>query len=248
MSFGALYNNFMLQVKNLSFQVKSERKTRKILDGLNISVKPGELIIITGPNGSGKSTLAKLIAGIEKPTTGQITLNGTDITDQTITERAKLGIAYAFQQPVHFKGITVKDLLQIAATGQETFLEDETGTDYGNILKTIGLDPEIYLSREINNSLSGGELKRIEIASILARKASLTVFDEPEAGIDIWSFDKLVGVFRRLRKQNPETSYIIISHQKRLIEIADRIIVLKDGQIATEGPVAKIIPKLEELL
>jgi len=238
----------VLQIKDLCFSVKNGRKTRKILDNLNLSVKPGELIIITGPNGSGKSTLAKLLAGIEQPTSGQILLDDTDITDRNITERAKLGIAYAFQQPVHFKGVTVQDLLQIAATGQETFLEDTTGTDYGKILETIGLNPETYLPREINSSLSGGELKRIEIASILARKASLTIFDEPEAGIDIWSFDKLVGVFKRLKKQNPSASYIIISHQKRLIEIADRIVVLKDGQIATEGSAAKIIPKLEGLL
>lgn len=238
----------MLQIKDLCFSVKNGRKTRKILDGLNLSVKPGELIIITGPNGSGKSTLAKLLAGIEQPTSGQILLDNADITDKSITERAKLGIAYAFQQPVHFKGVTVQNLLQIAATGQETFLEDTTGTDYAKILETIGLNPEAYLPREINSSLSGGELKRIEIASILARKASLTIFDEPEAGIDIWSFDKLVGVFKHLKKQNPSASYIIISHQKRLIEIADRIVVLKDGKIATEGPAAKIIPKLEGLL
>lgn len=234
----------MLQVKNLSFSVKNGRKTHEILHDLNISIKPGELIIITGPNGSGKSTLAKLIMGLEKPTSGQIIFDKTDITDKTITDRAKLGIAYAFQQPIHFKGLTVKDLLQIAATGQETFMH-ENEPDYDKLLKTIGLEPSEYLNREINNSLSGGELKRIEIASILARKARLTVFDEPEAGIDIWSFDKLVGVFKQLRKQNPDAAYIIISHQKRLIEIADRIIILKDGQISNEGSAAKIIPKLE---
>lgn len=235
----------MLQVKNLSFSVKNGNKTRNILDNLNLTVKPGELIIITGPNGSGKSTLARTIIGIQKPTSGKILFNNADITDMSITERAKNGIAYAFQQPIHFKGLTVKDLLQISATGQETFMH-ENEPDYHKLLKTIGLEPSEYLDREIDSSLSGGELKRIEIASILARKAPLTVFDEPEAGIDIWSFDKLVRVFRGLRKQNPDASYIIISHQKRLIEIADRIIILKKGQISTSGTREKMLPKLED--
>ena len=170
--------------------------------------------------------------------------NKQNITDKDITERAKLGIAFAFQQPPHFKGLTVKDLLQISATGHETFLED-TETDYKKLIETVGLD-ESYLEREINNTLSGGELKRIEIASALARGAELTIFDEPEAGIDIWSFEKLVQIFKKFREKAPKRSLIIISHQQRLIRQADRIIVLRDGQIALEGHPDKTLPKLQE--
>ena len=215
----------MLELCNLEFAVKK----RQIIDGISLKVKKGEFVVITGPNGSGKSTLAKLIMGIEQPTAGQILFNKQDITKMPITDRAKLGIAYSFQQPLHFKGLTVKDLLQVAATGQETFLKDEK-TDYKKLLATVGLDEE-YLNREVNNSLSGGELKRIEIASVLARDAKLLVFDEPEAGIDIWSFTRLVKIFEKLRKNH---TVIVISHQQRIIDIADRIVIVRDGKISKE--------------
>lgn len=234
----------MLEVKNLSYSVGSSKKRHEILHDLSFTVKTGEFVVITGPNGSGKSTLAKLIMGIEKPSAGKIVFQKTDITDQNITERARLGIAYAFQQPPHFKGLTIHDLLQVSATGHETFIKDP-GVDYDKLIKTVGLDSS-YLGREINSTLSGGELKRIEIASNIARQAPLTIFDEPEAGIDIWSFDKLIRIFQQIRKQNPDRSLIIISHQKRLIEQADRIILLKDGKISAQGAPAKILPKLQE--
>ena len=218
----------MLQVKNLSFSVGPARKRSKILNNLSLNIKPGEFVVITGPNGSGKSTLAKLIMGLEKATDGQIIFNHQDITDKNITERARLGIAFAFQQPPHFKGVTVKDLLQISATGHETFLEDSE-TDYKKLIETVGLD-ESYLEREVNNTLSGGELKRIEIA----------------AGIDIWSFEKLVQVFKKFRDKAPERALIVISHQQRLIKQADRIIVLEGGQIASQGHPDDVLPQLQE--
>ena len=215
----------MLELCNLEFAAKK----RQIIDGISLKIKKGEFVVITGPNGSGKSTLAKLIMGIEQPTAGQIIFDKQDITKMSITDRAKLGIAYSFQQPLHFKGLTVKDLLQVAATGQETFLKDEK-TDYKKLLATVGLGEE-YLNREINNSLSGGELKRIEIASVLARDAKLLIFDEPEAGIDIWSFTRLVKIFEKLRENH---TLIIISHQQRIIDIADRVVIVRDGKISKE--------------
>jgi Fe-S cluster assembly ATP-binding protein len=215
----------MLELCNLEFSVKQ----RQIINGISLKVETGEFIVITGPNGSGKSTLAKIIMGIEKPTSGKIIFDKQDITGMSVTDRAKLGIAYSFQQPLHFKGLTVKDLLQVAATGQETFLKDEK-TDYKKLLATVGLGEE-YLNREINNSLSGGELKRIEIASVLARNANLLVFDEPEAGIDIWSFTRLVKIFEKLRGNH---TVIVISHQQRIIDIADRVIIIRDGKISQE--------------
>jgi Fe-S cluster assembly ATP-binding protein len=215
----------MLELCNLEFSVKQ----RQIINGISLKVETGEFIVITGPNGSGKSTLAKIIMGIEKPTSGKIIFDKQDITGMSVTDRAKLGIAYSFQQPLHFKGLTVKDLLQVAATGQETFLKDEK-TDYKKLLATVGLGEE-YLNREINNSLSGGELKRIEIASVLARNANLLVFDEPEAGIDIWSFTRLVKIFEKLRGNH---TVIVISHQQRIIDIADRVIIILDGKISQE--------------
>ena len=215
----------MLELCNLEFAVKK----RQIVDGISLKVKKGEFVVITGPNGSGKSTLAKLIMGIEQPTAGQILFDKQDITKMPITDRAKLSIAYSFQQPLHFKGLTVKDLLQVAATGQETFLKDEK-TDYKKLLAAVGLGEE-YLQREVNNSLSGGELKRIEIASVLARDAKLLVFDEPEAGIDIWSFNQLVKVFQKLHENH---TLIVISHQQRIIDIADRVVIIRDGKISKE--------------
>ena len=234
----------MLQVKNLSFSVGPARKRSNILNKLSLNIKPSEFIVITGPNGSGKSTLAKLIMGLKKASDGQIIFNHQDITDKNITERARLGIAFAFQQPPHFKGVTVKDLLQISATGHETFLEDNE-TDYKKLIETVGLD-ESYLEREVNNTLSGGELKRIEIASAIARNAQLTIFDEPEAGIDIWSFEKLVQIFKKFRDKTPERTLIVISHQQRLIKQADRVIVLESGQIASQGHPDDVLPQLQE--
>ena len=219
----------MLDLQNIVFMVKNGTKKRTIIDDLSLKVRHGEFIVITGPNGSGKSTLAKLVMGIENPTSGKILFEKQDITKMSVTDRARLGIAYSFQQPLHFKGLTVKDLLQVAATGQETFLKDEK-TNYKKLLSAVGLGEE-YLNREINHSLSGGELKRIEIASVLARNAKLMVFDEPEAGIDIWSFSRLVSVFQKLRKDH---TIIVISHQKRIIDIADRVIIIRDGKISQE--------------
>ena len=220
----------MLDLQNIIFMVKNGSKQRTIINDLSLKVKTGEFVVITGPNGSGKSTLAKMIMGIEQPTSGKIYFDKQDITKMSVTDRAKLGIAYSFQQPLHFKGLTVKDLLQIAATSQETFLKDEK-TNYKKLLAAVGLGEE-YLQREINNSLSGGELKRVEIASVLARDAKLMVFDEPEAGIDIWSFSKLVKVFQKLRENH---TVIVISHQKRIIDIADRVVIIRDGKISKEG-------------
>lgn len=233
----------MLQVKGLSFFVGSAKRRSAIFKDLNFTIKTGEFVIITGPNGSGKSSLAKLISGINKATSGQILFDGADITTKTITERARLGIAFAFQQPPHFKGLTVDDMLRIAATSHEEL--GQTTTDYKRLIETVGLD-EKYLERGIDNTLSGGEIKRIEIASVLARQAKLTIFDEPEAGIDIWSFEKLVQVFKKLRKKAPEHSLVIISHQKRLIEQADRVIVLERGRIVLDDSPNKILPKLRE--
>lgn len=234
----------MLEVKNLSYSVGSPKNRQEILHDLSFSIKSGEFIIITGPNGSGKSTLAQLIIGTKKPTDGTITFQDTDITNKTITDRARLGISYAFQQPPRFKGLTVQDLLQISVTGQETFVKAPK-IDYQKLLKAVGLDNS-YLEREINSTLSGGELKRIEIASAIARQAKLTIFDEPEAGIDIWSFNQLIKLFRQIRQHDASRSLIIISHQKRLIEQADRIILLKNGKIANCDPVSKVLPELQE--
>lgn len=234
----------MLEVNNLSYSVGSSKKRQEILHDINFSIKAGEFVVITGPNGSGKSTLAQLIIGIKKPTNGTIAFQGADITDKPVTDRTRLGIAYAFQQPPHFKGLTVQDLLQIAVTGHETFVKPPK-INYQKLLKTVGLDSS-YLVREINSTLSGGELKRIEIASAIARQATLSIFDEPEAGIDIWSFNRLVKIFQQIRQNNPDRSLIIVSHQKRLIEQADRIILLKDGKIVSQGSAAKMLPKLQE--
>ena len=216
----------MLQVKEVSF--------KGILKGISFDVRPGELVVITGPNGSGKSTLAKVIMGIEKCDGGELLFGGETITEKDCVERARMGLAFSFQQPVRFKGLTVRDLLRVAASGSEAFLEDETkGIDL--FLEKVGLEPALYLDREINASLSGGELKRIEIASVLARDAILSIFDEPEAGIDIWSFDNLVKMFKEMRKKNPKRAIMIISHQERIMKIADRIILLENGRISAQG-------------
>ena len=211
----------MLELKNISFKIKDEDYDRQILDDISINFKPGELVVLTGPNGSGKSTLAEIIMGLKTPDKGQIILEKEDITKKSITERAKLGISYSFQQPVCFKGITVKDLLEIARPKDQDFKE----------LTTVGLEKSEYLDREVNKTLSGGELKRIEIATVLARDSKVLIFDEPEAGIDIWSLDNLIQVFQKLRVKNQDKIIIIISHQKPIMDIADRVVILKKGKL-----------------
>ena len=219
----------MLELKNLSFEVSEGDKTKKIIDNINLTVEDGKFAVITGPNGGGKSTLAKLIMGIEKPTSGKIFFNGQDVTDMSISERANLGISFAFQQPVRFKGIDVLDLLRLSAKRQLSV------SDACEYLSAVGLCAKDYIKREINSSLSGGELKRIEIASVLARSTSLSIFDEPEAGIDLWSFKSLIGVFERMRKNIKNGTILIISHQERILNIADEIIVVADGKVEKRG-------------
>lgn len=228
----------MLELRNIFFTVNNDGTEKEILHNLNLVVEDRKLLVITGPNGSGKSTLAKLIAGIEKPTAGTILLDGKDITDIGITERARMGIAYAFQQPVRFKGIQVLALLRIAA-GKKLSISE--ACEY---LSEVGLCARDYINREVNASLSGGELKRIEIATVMARAARLTVFDEPEAGIDLWSFRNLIRIFEGMRSNIRDSSMVIISHQERILKIADEIAVLSDGQIEQQGSREEIYPRL----
>ena len=220
----------MLELNNICFK----RDNKRILDHINLKVDDNSFIAITGPNGSGKSTLAKIIMGIEKPDEGSIIFNCVDITDKTIDERAKMGISFAFQQPVKFKGITVYDILNIAS--QRKISKDEAY----KILSSVGLDANDYLEREINSSLSGGELKRIEIATVALRNSKLTMFDEPEAGIDLWSFTNLIDVFENIRNVVKGTT-VIISHQERILNIADKVILLKNGKIAKIGNSKEIL-------
>ncbi len=238
------YNYFMLGLVGVSFSVKHGKSVKNVLNDVTFSVNDGELVVITGPNGSGKSTLAKIIAGLEVPTSGKILLNNEDITAKSCTDRARLGIAFSFQQPVTFKGLTVKDLLTIAATGNETILSGDTD-NIDKLLLKVGLDPELYMDRELNASLSGGEQKRIEIASVIARNADFTIFDEPEAGIDIWSFSKLINVFKAMLKENPKRSIIIISHQERIMKLADRIFVMEKGKIVKQGSRDAVLSTME---
>ena len=226
----------MLELKNICYEVETEKGTKEILKNVSLTIDE-HFVAITGPNGGGKSTLAKMIAGIIQPTSGQILLDGEDITALGITERAKKGISFAFQQPVHFKGLTVKDLISIAAG------KNMSVTDVCNILSEVGLCARNYVNREINNSLSGGELKRIEIAMILARGTKLSIFDEPEAGIDLWSFNSLIKVFEKMRDEINGT-ILIISHQEKILEIADKIIVVSAGEIEKTGTKEEILPGL----
>lgn len=224
----------MLELKDISFA----RDHKQILNHINLKIDNSKLVAITGPNGSGKSTLAKIIMGILTPDSGTILLDGQDITHKTITERAKLGIGFAFQQPVRFKGLTVKDLIEISAGNQ---LKLSEACDY---LSDVGLCAKDYLNREISNSLSGGELKRIEIAMLAAKKSKLTVFDEPEAGIDLWSFNSLISVFEKMHHEIQNSSIVIISHQEKILNISDEIILLANGEIQAIGQKKEILPLL----
>ena len=228
----------MLEIKNLSYSVTDEKtgKQVKILDDVSVTINE-RFVAVTGPNGSGKSTLAKLIAGIYKADSGQIILDGVDITDMNITERARAGISFAFQQPVRFKGITVKDMISMAA-GEKISVAEAC-----KYLSEVGLCAKEYVNREINESLSGGELKRIEIAMINARGTKFSVFDEPEAGIDLWSFNNLIKVFEKMHERT-QGNILIISHQERILDIADKIIVIANGKIAAYGTKNEILPEL----
>ena len=226
----------MLELKNVSYVVKDERGEKTILDNINLTLNE-RFVAFTGPNGGGKSTLAKVIAGIIKPTEGKILFDGVDITDLSVTERAKLGVSYAFQQPVRFKGLTVRDLLSIAA-GKQAKVSDACA-----YLSEVGLCARDYIDREINASLSGGELKRIEIATILARGTKLSVFDEPEAGIDLWSFGNLINVFEKMREKI-QGNILIISHQERILKIADKIVLIANGEIKKVGAKEEVLPEL----
>lgn len=225
----------MIELKNLSFKAGN----KEILRNINITFREQEFVVITGPNGSGKSTLAKLIAGIEKPTEGSILLDGEDVTSLDITERAKIGISYAFQQPVRFKGVTVFDLLRIASGNAN--LEMVDACEY---LSRVGLCANDYISRSVDSSLSGGELKRIEIATVIARGTRLSLFDEPEAGIDLWSFNHLIQIFESMHESISDSTIIIISHQERILDIADKIVVLADGGVSQVGTKEEILPGL----
>ena len=227
----------MLELKNISFDVPQDSGQKEIIKDISLKIGGNKLVVITGPNGGGKSTMAKLIAGIEKPTAGKIYFEGEDVTEKSITERANLGISFAFQQPVRFKGIEVVDLLRLAAKRDLSIGE---ACDY---LSKVGLCARDYINREVNASLSGGELKRIEIATVLARGTKLSVFDEPEAGIDLWSFNSLISVFEKLKAES-NNSILTISHQERILNIADEVVVLDSGRITKQGPKEEILPQL----
>jgi len=228
----------MLELKNVSFEVRNENNEKlEIIKDISLVIEDKKFVVITGPNGGGKSTLARLIMGIEKPTSGQIIYNGTDITDLSVTERAKIGIGYAFQQPPRFKGLTVRRLLSLAHGSN--LPEDECCL----YLTNVGLCSMEYLNREVDSSLSGGEVKRIEIASIMARDLGLAIFDEPEAGIDLWSFSMLIETFQKMNREKSR-NMILISHQERIMKMADEIIVIADGKVRDRGNKDEIFPRL----
>ena len=227
----------MLELQNIKWKVSDGTE---IIKNINLEIPSGKLVVITGPNGGGKTSLAKLIAGLEEPTSGNIILDGEDITSLDITERANKGISYAFQQPVRFKGITVRDLLELAA-GKK--IEEK---EICSLLGKVGLCTHDYIDREVNSSLSGGEIKRIEIATVLARNTKLTIFDEPEAGIDLWSFNELIDAFVEI-KENYAGTLFIISHQERILNIADEIVVIANGVVKNIGKKEEILPTLLEV-
>ena len=228
----------MLELKGLTYQVGDNGGQTDILRGIDLTIQDNAFVVITGPNGGGKTTLAKIIMGLVKPTGGQILWNGTDITALSITERAKLGISYGFQQPPRFKGLKVRDLLELAS-GRQKLTRDQCCS----YLNRVGLCAADYIDREVDASLSGGEVKRIEIATILARPSGLLIFDEPEAGIDLWSFAKLTETFRMLQDRR-ENTIIVISHQERIIDLADEIVMISGGKVARHGPKAEIMPHI----
>ena len=223
----------MLELRNISFSADG----KQILKNINLVIDDAKFVVITGPNGGGKSTLAKVIASIITPDSGQILLDGQDITDWSITDRARAGVSFAFQQPVRFKGVTVKDLITLAS-GKD--ISTAAACDY---LAQVGLCAKDYIDREVNASLSGGELKRIEIATVMARKTKLTLFDEPEAGIDLWSFKNLIDVFEKMHDEI-QASIMIISHQERILNIADQVVVISNGEIAQIGTKEEVLPGL----
>lgn len=227
----------MLKLEKISFEVQEDNGQKGIIHNLDLTIEDNEFVVVTGPNGGGKSTLAKIIAGIEKPTGGRIFFDGEDITEKNITERANMGISFAFQQPVRFKGVQVLDLIRLASG------ETLSAADACKYLSEVGLCAKDYISREVNASLSGGELKRIEIATVLARASRLSLFDEPEAGIDLWSFQKLIQVFERMR-ETTKGSIMIISHQERILNIADRIVVISGGRITKQGKKTEVLPEI----
>ena len=226
----------MLELKDVCFQVNEDAKDKEILKNINLKLDD-RFVAITGPNGGGKSTLARVIAGIVRPTSGKIYLDGVDITDYSITERAKAGISFAFQQPVRFKGLTVKDLITLASG------KDMSVAEACSYLSEVGLCAKDYIDREVNASLSGGELKRIEIAMVIARGTKLSIFDEPEAGIDLWSFQNLIQVFEHMHEKI-NGSILIISHQERILNIADRIVLIADGEVRKVGTKEEVLPEL----
>ena len=226
----------MLRLENVSYVVEESGVKKTILDNISLDLDE-RVVAFTGPNGGGKSTLAKVIAGIIQPTEGRIYLDGEDITELSVTERAKKGISYAFQQPVRFKGLTVRDLINIAA-GKPIKVAEAC-----SYLSEVGMCARDYIDREVNASLSGGELKRIEIATILARSTKLSLFDEPEAGIDLWSFNNLIKVFEKMHEKT-KGNILIISHQERILNIADKIVVIADGKVQSIGEKEKVLPQL----
>ncbi|MDD3114596.1 MAG: ATP-binding cassette domain-containing protein [Anaerovibrio sp.] len=227
----------MLELKNVTYTVTEDKGSKNIIDHLDLVIPDGKFVVITGPNGGGKSTLAKIIMGINPVSDGQLLFDDRDITAANITQRAQMGISFAFQQPVHFKGIKVIDLLRLA-TGVN--LSVGKACEY---LSLVGLCAKEYIQREVNASLSGGELKRIEIATVLARGTKFSIFDEPEAGIDIWSFQNLIQVFENIRK-TVQGTVLIISHQERILNIADEIVVIENGRVAKQGPRDELLPEL----